>query len=260
MRISQRQLNLLETCPRKFQHTFLDQLGSLTTPEQQERLNWGSHFHLLMQQRELGLPIESLLQEEPEMQHSLIALVSAAPEILTPNPNSRTFRESEHFRTLSFQGYLLTVAYDLLIASDRKAQILDWKTYPEPKKRKWLEQNWQTRLYLYVLAETSDYSPEQMSMTYWFVQTQPEPKSLKFAYDSEKHEQTRQDLNRLLTQLTHWLERYEGGELFPQVAESSGYCGSCQFGVRCDRTSDSRESSTNEESIPALANIQEVSI
>ncbi|MBD3563336.1 PD-(D/E)XK nuclease family protein, partial [Planktothrix sp. FACHB-1355] len=89
MRLSQRHLNLLSTCPRKFQHTYLEQLGSLTTPEQLERINWGSHFHLLMQQRELGLPIESIVQEDAQMQRWLTALVSAAPEILTPSFNNK---------------------------------------------------------------------------------------------------------------------------------------------------------------------------
>jgi len=260
MRLSQRHLNLLETCPRKFQHTFLDQLSSLTTPEQQEKLDWGSNFHLLMQQREMGLPVEYLLQEDPKMQHSVVSLVTVAPEILTPNPQSRSFRESEHFRSLNFQGYLLTVAYDLLIASEKKAQILDWKNYPEPKKRKWLEENWQTRLYLYVLAETSNYPPEQISMTYWFVQSQPEPKSLRVGYNSEKHEQTKQDLIRLLNQLNYRVERYELGEEFTQVSSASRECGYCQFAVKCQRNAETGEMVGSEEKVLSLGKIQEVSL
>ncbi|MBD2181720.1 PD-(D/E)XK nuclease family protein [Aerosakkonema funiforme] len=260
MRLSQRHLNLLSTCPRKFQHTYLEQLGSLTTPEQLERINWGSHFHLLMQQRELGLPIESIVQEDAQMQRWLTALVSAAPEILTPSFNNKAFRESEHWRVINLQGYVLTVIYDLLIADDKKAQILDWKTYPLPKNRRWLEEDWQTRLYLYVLAETSDYSPEQISMTYWFVQSQPEPKSLQFSYNAGKHEQTRRDLIALLNRLNDWLASYERGEELPQVPLYASECDRCQFAVRCDRTLESNETETNEDLIPNLVNIQEVSL
>ena len=235
MRLSQGQLNLLERCPRQFQHTYLDQLGSPASPEQQERQTWGSRFHLLMQQRELGLPIESLVQEDAKLQHWMTAFASAAPEILTPNPNSQTFRESEHCRTLKLQDYLLSVVYDLLIADEKLAQILDWKTYPKPQNQRTLEHNWQTLLYLYVLAETSDYLPEQISMTYWFVQSPDQPQSLKFAYNSATHEQTGQELYRLLSQLSDWLQRYQEGEPFPQVAEATGRCDSCQFAVRCER-------------------------
>ncbi|HEY9850930.1 MAG TPA: PD-(D/E)XK nuclease family protein [Leptolyngbyaceae cyanobacterium] len=260
MRLSQRHLNLLSTCPRKYQHSFLDQLSLLTTPEQQERIDWGSHFHLLMQQRELGLPIESIVQEDAKMQKWITALVSAAPEILTPNTSKKIFRESEHCRVINFQGYVLTVVYDLLIAEEKQAQILDWKTYPLPKNRRWLERDWQTRLYLYVLAETSDYSPEQISMSYWFVQSQPEPQSLKFSYDAGLHEQTRRDLTKLLDKLNHWLENYENGEEFPQVAEGAKECDFCQFAIRCDRNLEKEENEDNKQLITNLAKIEEVSI
>ena len=267
MRLSQGQLNLLERCPRQFQHTYLDQLGSPTSPEQQERQTWGSRFHLLMQQRELGLPIESLVQEDAQLQRWMSAFASAAPEILTLGINSQTFRESEHCRTLQVQDYLLTVIYDLLIADERGAQILDWKTYPKPQNRRWLEQNWQTLLYLYVLAETSDYMPEQISMTYWFVQSEDKPQSLKFTYNNTQHQKTGEKLNRLLSQLTYWLQRYEQGEPFPQVTEGSKFCDSCQFAVRCERDTYSAESVIPEigdaiatDNLLNLANIQELTI
>lgn len=265
MRLSQGQLNLLERCPRQFQHTYLEQLSSPTNPEQQERQTWGSRFHLLMQQRELGLPIESLVQEDPQLQRWMSAFANAAPEILTPDTDSQ-FRESEHCRTLQVQDYLLTVIYDLLIADDRSSQILDWKTYPKPQNKRKLEQNWQTRLYLYVLAETSDYLPEQISMTYWFVQSPVETlhatslQSLKFTYSQTQHEKTAKKLNQLLTKLTHWLQRYEQGEQFPQVAEGSKHCEYCQFVTRCDRDRYDGEEALSQNWLPNLADIQEVSL
>lgn len=257
LRLSQGQLNLLKSCPRRFQHIYFDQLGSPTNPEQQERQTWGSRFHLLMQQRELGLPVEPLFQEDAQLQRWVTALAIAAPEILTPNP--KTFRQAEHCRTLNFQGYLLTVIYDLLIEDEQQAQILDWKTYLKPRNRQYLEHDWQTRLYLYVLAETSDYSPEQISMTYWFVQSQPEPQSLKFTYNTGQHEQTRRDLTHLLTELTGWLQRYRDGEDFPQVGESQGDCTYCNFAVRCQRTPEDLDLGRKDR-LPSLAEIQEVSL
>lgn len=258
MRLSQGQLNLLERCPRQFQHTYLEQLGSPINPEQQERQTWGSRFHLLMQQRELGLPIESLVQEDPQLQHWMSAFASAAPEILTPNTNNQ-FRESEHCRTVQVQDYLLTVIYDLLIADSRTAEILDWKTYPKPPNKRKLEQNWQTRLYLYVLAQTSDYLPEQVSMTYWFVQSEDKPQCIKFTYSQAQHEKTRQKLIRLLNQLTGWLQRYEQGEPFPQVAEGSKHCEYCQYVTRCDRDRIAKEEALSTQWLH-LDNIQEVTL
>ncbi len=268
MRLSQGQLNLLERCPRLFQHTYLDQLGSPTSPEQQERQAWGSRFHLLMQQRELGLPIESLVQEDAQMQRWMCAFASAAPEIIPGGLDRQTFRESEHCRTLQVQDYLLTVVYDLLIADEFQAQILDWKTYPKPQNRSRLEHNWQSLLYLYVLAETSDYLPAHISMTYWFVQSPERPQSVKFAYDTTRHQQTGQKLHQMLSQLSDWLQRYQAGEPFPQVGEGSDRCDSCQYAVRCERdpsskkfgNSDNQELESGRDWLPNLANIQEVSL
>ena len=254
IRLSQGHLNLLERCPRQFQYIYLDQLGAPNSLEQQRQI-WGSRFHLLMQQRELGLPIESFIEEDAQLQGWMTALTIAAPE--STLIKSQTWRESEHCRTLQVQDYLLTVIYDLLIAHE-SAQIIDWKTYPQPQNRRWLESNWQTLLYLYVLTQTSDYLPEQISMTYWFVQSPDKPQSLKFTYSSTQHQRTEQKLHELLSQLTVWLQRYRQGEPFPQIARGSERCHSCTFAVRCQGERYSKEDVGK---YPlSLANIQEVSL
>ncbi|MBE9034103.1 PD-(D/E)XK nuclease family protein [aff. Roholtiella sp. LEGE 12411] len=267
LRLSQGQLNLLEACPRKFQHTYLEKLSSPSDPEHEERQTLGSRFHLLMQQREMGLPIDSFLQVDVQLQRWMSSFANAAPEILTPAINDQTFRESEHYRTLQVQDYLLTVVYDLLIADNQQAQILDWKTYPKPLNKSKLAHNWQTRLYTYVLAETSEYLPENISMTYWFVQSEGNPQSIKFNYNAVQHEQTARKLNQLLSKLTNWLQRYQNNEQFPQVVEGSKACNYCQFATRCEREqSTAQESDDNQLSVNGttllsnLANIQEVSI
>ncbi|MDF5726843.1 MAG: PD-(D/E)XK nuclease family protein [Rhizonema sp. PD38] len=266
LRLSQGQLNVLERCPRQFQHTYLEQLHSPLDPEHEERQALGSRFHLLMQQREMGLPIDTFLQADPILQSWMSAFACAAPEILTTTLKS-DFRESEHYRTLQVQDYLLTVIYDLLIADNQQAQIFDWKTYPKlPNKRK-LEQNWQTRLYLYVLAETSNYLPESISMIYWFVQSEGKPQSIKFCYNTAQHEQTAKRLNRLLNKLTNWLKSYYQGEQFPQVPESNKACEYCQYTTRCNRSGRNYElmSAVNTDygvdtTLLNLASIQEVSL
>lgn len=236
-RISQGQLNLLDWCPRQFQHVYLDQLAAPLNPDQQESLDWGSQFHLLMQQRELGLPIAALTPADPALQACVWEFVESAPEVFAALLEQQ--RQSEHRRSLAFQDYLLTVVYDLLVLKPERAEILDWKTYGKPQQPQWLAQNWQTRLYRFVLAETSGYAPEQITMTYWFVRTvppgatKPQPQRVSFPYRRQEHEQTRQDLSQCLDQLTHWLERYDQGEAFPRQQDLRGDCTLCGPGVRC---------------------------
>ncbi len=259
IRLSQGQLNLLQTCPPKFQQVYLDQLSSPVSPEQQEKQTWGSRFHLLMQQRELGLPIESLLKEDKQLQHSITSLVRAVPEIL--QSGAETWRDAEHCRTFSFRGYLLTVVYDLLIADSKKAQILDWKTYLQPKNKAQLGKDWQTRLYLYVLAETLGYLPEQISMTYWFVKLPTEPQSLTFTYSSSQHEKTRQDLTGLLTQLDNWLEGYLNQDIsFPHLVNCQESCPYYNAWFASQGISESRDAAINRDWLTSIAEIEEVSL
>ena len=245
IRLSQGHLNLLALCPRKFQHAFLDQLSAPPTPKQQEKQLWGTQFHLLMQQRQLDLPVERLAQTDPPLQQCLAALAQAAPEIVAPvagdGDRDRTLRQSEHLRSLRFGSWLLVAVYDLLIAAPDRAQILDWKTYPQrPSTQTRLAKDWQTRLYPFLLAETSRYRSEQISMTYWFVQGRspsepPQPQQLTFPYSQSLHEQTRQELNDRLDRLGQWLAAYQQqDEPFPQV-EASEPCQFCSFAARCQR-------------------------
>ncbi len=267
-RLSQGQLNMLQTCPRKFQYTYLEHLSSPVTPNQREKMAWGSRFHLLMQQRELGLPVEVLLQADEQMQRCYTGLLEAAPDLFEPESlGQQQFRAAEHRRIMNFQGYLFTVIYDLIIADDTCAQILDWKTYPLPKKDRTLEENWQTRLYPFVLAETSDYAPEDITMTYWFVQSaetgndrQSKCESWTLQYNRLKHQQTAQHLTHLLNQLNSWTADYESRKPFPQVAVTEGICYACPFLTRCQRGGNSGFRVHEGDRLPAFSDIEEVAL
>jgi PD-(D/E)XK nuclease superfamily len=234
IRLSQRHLKILETCPRQFEHIYFDRLTPPMSPTQQVKTQLGSDFHLLMQQRELGLPIEPILARSPQLDGWMKAIIATAPELFAANPQA--WRESEHVRTIAIDNYLFTAIYDLVILTPDKADIIDWKTYPLPQYKKDLDLEWQTRLYLYTLAETSAYLPKQVNFTYWFIQSTPQPKSVRIGYTLKQHRQTEADIRELLRKLTDWLDAYQTrGEPFPQVDESVGACRYCNFVARCDR-------------------------
>jgi hypothetical protein len=236
MRLSQRHLKVLETCPRQFEYSYFDRLALTITPSQQAKSQLGSDFHLLMQQRELGLPIAPILERAPQQQRWMEAILTTAPELFQSEP--QTWRESEHVRTLAIDNYLFTVIYDLVILQPDLANIIDWKTYPLPKNKKELDRDWQTRLYAYLLAETSEYTPKQIAFTYWFIQSSPQPKSVRIGYTLKQHQQTDSDLRDLLSKLTTWVDAYRTDrEPFPQVASSTGVCQRCSFAARCGRQS-----------------------
>ncbi|MBE9065883.1 PD-(D/E)XK nuclease family protein [Leptolyngbya cf. ectocarpi LEGE 11479] len=233
--LSQAHLTLLETCPRRFQYIFDQALAVPPKPTGQEAALWGSQFHLLMQQQALGIPIDVMATASGDMTAKVNALRQQAPHLFEAGPHER-LRQSEHQRTLAFNGYLFTVIYDLVILSADAGLIVDWKTYLKPPLKQSLANDWQTRLYLYVLAETSHLAPDQLTMAYWFVRHQDQqgndlpPSDYRFAYSLQQHEQTRADLMRLTDQLSCLRQRSE----FPQTANLDR-CERCPFQLRCQR-------------------------
>ena len=118
---------------------------------------------------------------------------------------------------------------------------------------------------MYVLAETCNYQPENISMTYWFVQSESKPHNIKFSYSSSQHQQTKKKLDRHLKKLTKWLQAYQRGEQLPQVSEGSKTCIHCQYASRCQRVSANFEQKSSSQdllgvnnSLLNLANIEEV--
>ena len=251
--LSQAHLTLLESCPRRFQYIFSQSLAVPPKPEGQEAALWGSQFHLLMQQQALGIPIDVMSTAHGDMTAKVEALRHQAPQLFQPGADER-LRQSEHQRTLAFNGYLFTVIYDLVVLTESSGLVVDWKTYLKPPLQQYLARDWQTRLYLYVLAETSDLSPEQLTMVYWFVRHRNDrgedlpPSDYRFAYGLQQHDQTRADLLRLTDQLSG-LRR--GGE-FPQTSVLDR-CVRCPFQIRCQRV--------DEPSLPLdLEGIEEISL
>ncbi len=256
--LTQGHLKLLEMCPRRYQYTYLDRFTAPTAPEQLLRQEWGTQFHLVMQQRELGLPVDDLLREDADLATAVDGLLAAAPELFSHSPGD--FRQSEHRRTLIFNGYLLTAVYDLLVLGPTQGQIIDWKTYQNPPNQRQLTQEWQTRLYLYLLVETSDLAPEQVTMTYWFVpppgaeETPAPPSSIALTYTAAQHHRTRADLQRLTDRLTTLLATPDD---LSQVDPERGLCTHCPFAVRCRRSSE-RYGLAGVANLPAIADIAEV--
>jgi CRISPR/Cas system-associated exonuclease Cas4 (RecB family) len=259
-RLSQGHLKTLQECPRKFEYIYLSSLATLSPTDRQQSMQFGSNFHRLLHQQELGMSIEPFLTDNPKIQQAIVGLKKAAPHLFAQNPEID--RASEQVRTLMISGtehqYLFTAIYDLLLLG-AKAQIIDWKTYGRPARAEQLDRDWQTRLYLYMLVATSDYAPADVSFTYWFVQSNP-PQSVTFGYSEQQHQQTQQELRELVDQLSDWLIQYRQGKSLPQVEAEKNRCQNCQFATRCDRSTKDDELAVLSLSNLDLAAIPEIPV
>lgn len=265
-RLSQSHLNTLTTCPRKFQNTYLEQIPIHSNPEDEKEQTLGSKFHLLMQQKEMGLPIDNLVehleQEDEEgekLKQCIKTFYDISPDIFPAINSQEIFRESEHYRTWQLDNYLFTVIYDLLIAHEDSAYIIDWKTSSKTPKIRELAKNWQTRLYLYILAETSDYLLENISITYAFVQSTTKIKYHKIQYSEKQHQQTTQELEKILNNLNNWLENYQNNVPFPQVQDIKT-CKFCPYQSQCQRQKYQNDHPGINHDISNLEKIVEISL
>ncbi|NET09914.1 MAG: PD-(D/E)XK nuclease family protein [Symploca sp. SIO2B6] len=270
LQLSQTHLTVLEQCPRKFQYIYINQLMTPVPSEQRMAMERGSQIHHLIHQHELQLPLESWipsansasLEHPPYTAASRVAeLYAAAASLSSAIPitdETTLFRQSEYRLNVEMSGVLLTVVYDLLLLKDTQAYIFDWKTYAQPPRRETLAHTWQTQLYPFVLVETSDYSPNQVHLSYWFIHndsrqspstdlrssnhpkslnnSQPlKPECLSFDYSDRLHQRIRISLQTTIEQVKIWLEEYPESTAFPKTHQMEEHCTTCQFALRCDR-------------------------
>ena len=136
---------------------------------------------------------------------------------------------------------------DLLVLSDTAVHIVDWKTERNPRSAETLQNEWQTRLYLMMLAEGGTalgrtYAPEQIKLTYWFARA-PE-KSVTIHYDTVQH-------TRNWAELTAEVERIERRLAVPNaiwpLTDDWSKCETCRFQGFCGRVQDVRPSREAEE-------------
>ena len=203
---SQSDLSLLETCPAQFEKIYLHKQSEPRHLKYQEKAQWGKSFHLLMQQHHLGLNIENISSHNPLLINQVKALIENtqdiwySPEII--------FRQAEYQVNHTLKHYIFTVIYDLLLLSKNQAKIIDWKTYLEPKNKEDIINNWQSKLYLYVLAEKFNYQPEQISFDYWFISSSEQIDKYSIAYSTSFHQQILQDLTEILDKFENLINNF----------------------------------------------------
>lgn len=197
-RITQSHLRLLDSEPHRFSRLYSDGLELPTVARNSAAIERGRQFHQLLHQQSLGLPIASLIDGDPDLKRYFQAFQTCPPPLL----DGKQF--AEYPLALPWGDVQLYGIVDLLIEADDRAQIVDWKTYWRSRSLEELVNDWQTRLYLFLLTETRGYTPEQVSMLYWFAEDPHH--CLEIFYTSKAHRKTQANLAQLLDALAQWLQ------------------------------------------------------
>lgn len=230
--LSRYKLTTFLTCQRRFQLRYVTRLpwpappnpASLTTAFER-----GEQFHRLLEQYFLGLPV-SLPAEADDRFRQWWRAFQATPPAIPPGK-----RLPEMSLSVPLGGHLLFGRFDLLVVGETQAHIYDWKTEREPRSAETLAADWQTRLYLALVAEGSaalgrTISPEQVSITYWFANAPHQ--SVSLTYDAATHA-------RVWAELTATVERIGRRLVAPSavwpLTDDWAECARCGYRAFCGR-------------------------
>lgn len=206
--LSRQRLQTFLICQRRFQLRYLKQLPWPEAPLSQEAeaaVERGQRFHRLLERHFLGLPLASGAIEDAELQRWWTLFEQSGPAL----PAGRALAELS--LTVPIGRHLLTGRFDLLVIGEDKsgqpfAHVFDWKTSRPPEEGQ-LPQDWQTRLYLALLAEGGHAlspgnrapDPDHIAMTYWYVAEPAAPRTIR--YNSAWHSQNWEEIEALVARI-----------------------------------------------------------
>lgn len=235
---SQHNLQDYLDCPRRFQLRYLERMAwpavqSEPILDQERHMQLGEQFHRLVQQHQLGLPVE-VLSETARNDTDLLTWWQ--DYLQYPQEGLPLLRKPEFTLAAPFAGYRLLAKYDLLaIEPGERVCIVDWKTNRKRTPAARLRERVQTRLYPFLMAlagaqfnRGAAWQPHQIEMIYWFTAEPGNPHRIQY---SEK--QYREDE----TLLHAWIDAIQRSADQPMLmtADQERQCPLCNYRSFCER-------------------------
>lgn len=240
--LSQASLSTFITCKRRFQLRYLERLpwpDNPLSPQQQMVIDRGRQFHQMLERYFLDLPSPDFEIMDEQVQRWWDNFKRGKPQI---PPGKRL---PEHRLTVPVGGHFLIGRFDLLIIGERSgrpfARLFDWKT-SRPRPSAELQKDWQTRLYLAMLAESGQalirdgqiLDPDQIAITYWYAGARGESRTID--YDRRQHETNWADILNILTEIEKTFQM----QTWP-LTDNWGHCRTCLYQTYCNRQSAGQE-------------------
>jgi len=239
-RFSQASLQDFTDCRRRFQLRYLQHVvwpavESEPILENERFLQQGARFHRMIQQHLLGVPAERLsgLARDDDLARWWENYLVFAPQL--DAHLEEAMLSPELALTASLGDHSLVAKCDLVVVdSEGRAIIYDWKTSRKRSQRRWLESRLQTRVYPYLLVRSGahlnrgePFLPEQIEMVYWFAGYPGQPE--RFPYSQAQYQA---DESYLLG-LVETIERL--GEADFPLTDDARACRYCVYRSLCDR-------------------------
>ena len=227
--LSRYRLETFLACRRRFQLRYLQRMSWPAAPldERTELTRQrGEMFHRLMERHFLNLPAGPETAVDVEIRRWRSLFLNSGLEI----PEGEA--HPERSLTIPVGKHFLNGRFDLLVLHNNAAHIFDWKT-GHPRKEADLRQDWQTRLYLAMLAESGQalgqqLDPDQIAITYWYVNDPAAPRTIQ--YNRAWHAQNWTAIQAVVAQIDTAVAQ----DAWP-LTEDWIQCRRCAYQTYCDR-------------------------
>ncbi len=236
-RFSKSNLSAYVQCKQHFYLRYVKKLAwpaPVTEPIllHEQQLENGKNFHLLIQQYIAGI---SAMDLSRTIQDENLQLWWQNFLKYDPLKGVAGKKLAEYTLSTRLAGYHLDAKYDLLVIyPDLSITIFDWKTNQLPPSPFNLERSLQTQVYRYVLASSgsgllteSNLHPENIRMTYWFVEFPDNPISFNYSSTAMRNEQNH--LASLIEEISTLSE-----DAFEKT-DKEKFCKVCSYRSLCDR-------------------------
>jgi len=193
----------------------------------------GHAFHRFVERHFLGIPTAETEIEDCVLRSWWRSFMSSSLSMA----NGRAWPEQQ--LTIPAGQHLLNGRFDLVVVSSTPegaaAHLFDWKT-SRPRSAANLRLDWQTRLYLAMLAQSGTaltgmlppLTPSALQMTYWYTVEPDSPRTIQ--YSQAAHEESWAEIIRL----TDRISTYQRDESWPLTADLP-HCRHCPYQVYCGR-------------------------
>jgi hypothetical protein len=199
--------------------------------ERERLLRLGATLHRMIQQHQLGLPVDRLtpMATDEDLKRWWDNYLTNP---LSDLPTSRT---PEVLVTAPVAGYRVVAKYDLVaVDPGSKAIIVDWKTAIRRPSRSYLAERLQTRVYRYLLVRAGAHlnadasiPASQVEMVYWFSEHPQAPE--RFFYDDSQYHADETLLTGLIEEILAL------GEADFDLTSQESRCDYCPYRSLCER-------------------------
>lgn len=238
LHLSQSNLQDFIECPRRFQLKVIDNISwpaaylePLSQLEQATVI--GNKFHQLCQQFFTGIDPNFLSNRisDPNLKIMWESFLPIAKNIQTENLFAEIILSSP------FLGHQLVAKYDLvLMTSDDRFIIYDWKTSNKKPARTLLSQRFQTNLYPLIFVRSGYHifkinhpSPESISMIYWYPMSS-DPEEI-FPYSKKLYLENINHLTKVIGEIDDLID---SADTFPLTTDKN-QCRKCVYRSLCER-------------------------